>query len=188
MSSSLDLLGLTVAALLGPQATADPPFYATDAGAGVASPGDWPTQQDQYPRIKVFVFGETKTSGGRGGINFTVVTTIRVIGEVSKPVQINDGGAGAAMAALGALNAQIECAVINSYPLTGQLQQFPSIRSQLAFNADGATHLAGIHIDIDMEHFQSEEDFAPIASSDLNELDFASTAAPPTGFIVNLNP
>ena len=160
MTTSADLLDAVAAALLA---------AGTDAGLRVYTPGDWPAWDNQYPAIKLRVARETKTSNGRGEISFTVVTTIRILGQVSTPASIDDGGAAAAEVALWALKQQIEVAVINSHALTVLVQQFPSVDAQLAFNAEGETHLAGIQIDLGVEFYQGPEDFAPIVAPEIHE-------------------
>lgn len=160
----------------------------TDAGLQVFSPGDWPTQSDQYPRLKARVIRETKQSLGRGGgPAFTVVGTVRIIGEVSTPVQFDDAGAATAAAALWQLARQVEVAVIGNDALwRAGVQQFSSVDSQLAYNSDGETHLAGIQIDIGLEFYQGPEDFAQTTSTDLDEVVTNWPAFPPTGFAADL--
>lgn len=189
MTTSGDLLDLVYTALLGPVATASPPVYATDAEGRILRPSDWPTQAGQYPTLKLRVPRETKQSLGRGGPpQFTVVTTIRILGEVSEPASVGDGGALAAEAALWRLQRQVEVAVINSYPLEAQIQQVASVDSRLSYNSDAETHLAGIQIDVALEYYQGPEDFAPIDADDLTELRTALTDHPPAGFTADLQP
>ncbi|WP_242183090.1 hypothetical protein [Sphingomonas sp. CARO-RG-8B-R24-01] len=182
MTTSQDLLCLTVAALKGDEVVAP-----TDARDRVFSPGDWPTQSDQYPLLKVRLLSETKQSLGKGGIMFRVTATIRILAEVSEPVQFENAGATAAEIAIWRLVRQCECGVINSYPLTGLLQEFPSIRTELASSSESATHLAGAQIDIDMEFIQDANDFAPLPVSDLTEIEFDDTAHPGAGLTVPLS-
>lgn len=186
--TSGDLLELVVAALLGPLAGDQPPVYATDAGARVLRPADWPTQAGQYPVWKVRVLSETKQSLGRSGPpQFTVTTTIRAQGEVSEPAAVDDSGASAAETALWSLQRQAEVAVINSYPLTSEIQQIASVQTQLRFNGDAATHLAGIAIDFALEFYQGPEDFASVAADELDEAHLGATSYPASpGFTANL--
>lgn len=179
MTTSADLLDLVVAALSAPG--------ATGAGDRVYRPGDWPTQSGQYPILKLRVVREVKQSLGRGGPpEFTVLTTIRIIGEVSAPAAVNDAGAAVAEASLWLLQRQVEVTVIGSYLLELQIQQFASIDSQLSYNSDAETHLAGIQIDLTLEFYQGPEDFAPIAAEDLEQIDVALTNQPPAGFTATL--
>lgn len=189
MTQASDLVELIHQALLGPGAGAEPAVYATNAGAAVFRPGDWPTQNGQYPRLKLRVAQQSKRSIARSGApQFTVTTTVQVIGEVSAPAQRDDGGATAAEAALWALAGQVELAIVNSYPLFAQIQQIASISSQFAYNSDAETHLAGISTSFELEWYQGPEDFAPIASDDLDTATVQLTDHSPTGFTADLQP
>ncbi len=160
---------------------------ATDAGNQVFSPGDWPTQNDQYPRLKPRVIRETKQALGHGGgPSFTVLSMIRIIGEVSAPAQFDDAGAAAAAGQLWQLARQVEVAVIGNDALyRAGVQQFASVDSQLSYSSDGETHLAGIQIDISLEFYQGPEDFAPTVTTDLDEVTGTWSGYPPTGFIAD---
>lgn len=179
MTTSQDLLALVYGALTATDAT-------TDAGARVYQPGDWPTQQDQYPIIKLRLASENRTSAGRNTILFTTVTTVQIIGEVSCPAEAGNAGAAAAEAALWALKRQIEIAIVNSYPLTGEIQQFPSINTTLAFDASGSTHVASILVALSMEFPEGAENFAPIASHDLTKAHADVTTYPGVGADISL--
>lgn len=174
MTTSADLVSAIVTVLTEPN--------ATSAGTRVYRPGDWATQGDQYPIIKVRAVREVKQSLGRGGPpEFTVVTTVRITGEVSAPALANDAGAAQAEADLWTLQRQIEVVVINSYPLTEDVQQIVSVDSQLSYNGDAAAHLAGIQIDLALEWYQGPDDFAPLAAEDLTGIDVTLTNQPPLG-------
>jgi len=172
MTTSADLMDAVAAAIVAGD---------TDAGLRVYTPGDWPTWDSQYPAIKLRVYRETKTSTGRGEIGFTVLTTVRILAQVSEPASSDDGGAAMAEVALWRLKQQIEVAVINSYPLTALLQQFPSVDSQLAFSSEGETHLAGLQIDLGLEFYQGPSDFAPSATTDIAEVGVNASVYPPAG-------
>ena len=60
------------------------------------------------------------------------------------------------------------------------------MRAQLAFNAESATHLAGIQIDLALEHFEDADDFAQPPTGDLDEVDLTASHYPPTGFVADL--
>ena len=175
MTTSAELLDLVVAALRVDGATV--------AGSRVYRPGDRPTQNDQYPNWRARVVRETKQSPGRGGgPAFTVTTTIRLIGEVSAIAAVGDDGAAAAEAELWQMQREAEVAIVGSYPLTSKISQIASIDSQLSYNSDGETHLAGIQSDLALEFYQGPENFAPIESDDLDEIDGRWPAFPPIGF------
>jgi len=177
VTTSDDLLQLVNAAMIG----------ATDAQGRVYKPGDWPSQESQYPLWKLRLVHEFRTSLGRGGaIEFITVATIRMVGEVSAPAKVGDAGAADAEVALWRLKRQAEVAVINSYPLTARIQNIPTISAQLDYSSDAATHLAGVRIDLQLEFYEGPESFAPVVSDDLEQVTIANTNLPPTGLSVDL--
>ena len=177
VTTSDDLLQLTYQAVLN----------VTDAGSRVFKPGDWPSQDEQYPLIKMRLIHEARTSLGRGGaIDFLTVVTIRITGEVSAPATIDDAGATGAESALWRLKRQIEVAIVNSYPLTAKIQNIPALVSQLDFSSEGATHLAGVRIDLQLEFYEGPESFAPVETFDLEQVTVTNTNLPPTGLSVDL--
>ena len=162
MTTSLDLLNLCLSAL-----KAD---GATDAGRRVYSPGDWPSQQATLPQIKLRIVREARQSLSRSGApQFTTTATIRILVEAQAFALEDDAGAANAQAYAWALKRQTEVAIINSYPLFAQIQQLASMRSDLAFNADGATHLAAVQMDLDLEFYEGAENFAPILTSTITD-------------------
>jgi hypothetical protein len=183
MTTSLDVLDLCYAAVLGPGIVTAPPAYATMAQGRVYKPGDWPSQDGLYPLVKMRLVGEDRVPIGRSGpAEFTTTATIRITGEVSAPAQIDDGGATVAETLLWQLKRQIEVAIVNSYPLTSAIQQISSMRSQLAFNSEAATHLAGVQIDLALEFYEGPESFAPVVADTLDQVSLAATRFPPVGF------
>lgn len=176
MTTSQDLLGLSYAALV--------PAAAGNV-AKLATPSDWPVQADQYPIWKLRLLGEEKQSLGRGGLNFVVTATIRISAEISEPAQVGDLGATQAEITLWEHVRRIERTVINSYPLTSLIQQFVSIRTQLAYSSEAATHLAGAQIDIAMEFYQGADDFAPLDIDPLLELHATDPWHPGAGFVAS---
>lgn len=143
--------------------------YPTSAEGRVDRPGLLPTQPDGYPRVKLRMIGETKQGQGRGSIGFTTTPVIRVVGEVSAPVSVNDARASEIEQKLWPLKAEIERAIINSYPLFEQVQQLVSVQTQFAFEAQ-ATMLAGIQSDYTFEIYETAEDFAPHPVPPLTEI------------------
>lgn len=163
MTTSVDLLGAVHDAIVAAE---------TAAGEQVYRPGDWPSQVGVYPIVKMRLVSEDRQSPGASGApQFTTVATIRIIAEVSEPAQLDNAGATAAETALWQLKRQIDVAVVNSYPFEGMVQQILSMRSQLAFNSDSATHLAGIQIDLALAFYEGPESFAPVETADLDEVD-----------------
>jgi len=174
--TSEELLDLVFAAVAG---------AGTDAADRVYRPGDWPTQGDQYPVLKLRVLAETKQSLGKGQVQFSVTTTVQVVGEVSAAALPRDQGANDAERKLWRLARQAEVAVINSYPLFCQVEQLASVQTQLAFNSEGETHLGGIDMRLAFDHYQGEEDFAPIQADEILEVTVDATALRPAGAFLN---
>jgi hypothetical protein len=170
--TSEELLDLVVAAIVNGGTGAEDRAYR---------PGDWPTQGDQYPILKLRVITETKQSLGKGEVQFSVTTTVQCVGEVSAAALPRDQGAQVAERKLWRLMRQVEVAVINSYPLFQYVEQLASVQTQLAYNSEGETHLAGIDMRLAFEHFQGEEDFAPIDADELLEATVDDVAHAPTG-------
>lgn len=159
----------------------------TDAGEQVYSPGDWPSQDGQYPIIKIRIARESRQSLGHGGpAEFITRTTLRFSLEVSAPAQENDAGADVADAALWRLKRQVERILINNPALWALIQQFVSIDAQPTFNSDAATHLAGFQIDLTLEFFESAANFYQPETDDLHEIHAELSDHAPTGFTTNL--
>ncbi|WP_395391487.1 hypothetical protein WBP07_12685 [Novosphingobium sp. BL-8A] len=178
MTTSLDLLDLVQSAIAA---------AGTDAGDRVYRPGDWPSQEATIPQIKLRLLSENRASISRSGApQFTTTATIRAFLEVQAPASEDDVGAGIAEAAAWKLKRQVEVAVVNSYPLTQQIQQIASIRAQFAFNSEGAMHLAMVVLDLDLEFYEGPDNFAPIQADDLEEISLTATNYPPVTLTAGL--
>lgn len=179
MTTSDDLLALCEAALREDG--------ATDAGARVYAPGDWPSQKATLPQIKLRLIREVRQSLGRSGPpEFTTTATIRIVGEAQAYAEVDDAGAAQARDAAWTLKRQIEVAIINSYPLFAQIQQLASMRSELAANADGETHIAAVQMDLDLEFFEGAENFAPIRTTCPTDVLVTMTNHPPAAIDIDL--
>lgn len=144
----------------------------TAANERVYSPRDWSTTEDMYPVILVQTPIDVKNSLGRNAPQFSTVTTVRVTGRLQElDDETEDNGAAKAEEALEDLREQIERALINSYELTRQTQQFLQVRSTIDIDASGEGHLAQLLMEIDIEYFQGPEDFYPIETNMLNGID-----------------
>lgn len=162
---------------------------ASDAGARVYQPGDWPTQPGQMPVIKLRILREHRVSQGRSGAPaYTTTTTIRVIGEVEAYASEDNAGATMAEAACWRLKRQIEVAIVNAHDLFMRIQQIASIDSQLVLNAEGATHIAAIVMDFAVEFFEGADSFHPDDADDITEMDFTPTPFPPATATFSLTP
>ncbi|MEC5321123.1 ATP-binding protein [Brenneria populi subsp. brevivirga] len=144
----------------------------TNAEDRVYSPRDWPTTEDMYPVILVQTPMDVKDSLGRNAPQFNTVTTVRITGRLQELDSEDDtDGAVRAEEALEILREQIERAVINSYDLTRQTQQFLQVRSTIGIDASGEGHLAQLLMEIDIEYYQGPEDFYPIETHTLEGID-----------------
>ncbi|OWF77697.1 ATP-binding protein [Yersinia frederiksenii] len=152
----------------------------TDAENRVYSPRDWPTTEDMYPAILVQTPIEEKQSLGRNAPQFNTITTVRITGRLQELDSENENdGANKAELALERLREQIERAVINSYELTRQIQQFARVRSTIDLDSGGEGHMAQLLIELDIEYYQGPEDFYPIIADSLEGIDI--TMAMPDG-------
>ncbi|WP_077294302.1 ATP-binding protein [Yersinia proxima] len=152
----------------------------TDAGNRVYSPRDWPTTEEMYPVILVQTLIEEKQSLGRNAPQFNTITTVRITGRLQElDGEHTDDGAVKAELALEQLREQIERAVINSYDLTRQIQQFARVRSTVDLDSGGEGHMAQLLMELDIEYYQGPEDFYPIVGDPLLGIDI--TMAMPDG-------
>lgn len=143
----------------------------TDAGDRVYTPRDWPTNSDDYPALLVQTPFDHKHSMGRNAPQFTSVTTVRITGRVEAFDTETASGALLAEEALERLREQVERAVINSYELTRQTQQYREIRSTIDVDAGGEGHIGQLLYEIDVEYFQGPDDFFPVESTPLEGID-----------------
>ncbi|NDV77081.1 ABC transporter permease [Burkholderia cenocepacia] len=167
MTTSADIRALFVTALKG----------ATDAGQAVFSPFDWPTAPDAYPSILVHARKERKESLGRNVPQFNVTATVEILARTKSPALVGDAGSAVALAAAEKLKAQIESALINNPaiwadPAGGQrIQQFSSVDSELTTSSEGEMPIAELLMTIDVEFFQTADDFFPIPLTPLQGVD-----------------
>lgn len=143
----------------------------TNAEDRVYSPQDWPTTNTEYPCIIVQTPFDEKHSLGRNVPQFNTVTTVRITGRLEEFDEEDRNGAIKAELALEALREQVERAVINSYELTRQIQQFLNIRSQINISAAGEGHMAQLLMDLDIEYYQGPEEFYPVDADPLTGID-----------------
>lgn len=162
----------------------------TDAGERIYSPRDWPTSEDMYPALLVQTPFDLKNSLGRNVPQFTTVTTVRITGRLQEfDEKDEDNGAEKAEEALEVLREQIERAVINSYDLTRQTQQFLQVRSTIDVNASGEGHIAQLLMEMDIEYYQGPEDFFPVEAYPLEGINIQINmpdGTPQPGATINL--
>ena len=158
---------------------------ATDAGTRVYTPGDGPSQQRTLPQIKLRLARETRQSLSRSGApHFRTTATVRILAEAQSYALEDDEGAERAQAAAWAIKRQVEVAIINSYPLFDVVEQLANMRADLAFNADGALHIAGIQMDLDFEFYEGAENFAPIFAETISDVLIEPTNYAPASIII----
>lgn len=178
------LQGLILAAVSATNAVAVGAWFA---------PRDWPTTPAEMPIGLIQSPSEHKQSLGRSGAQqFTVTATIRLVVRAWSKAQTGDAGAAAVLAVIGAIQRQIEIAVINSYDLTQVIQQISAIRVQNGVSADADRHVGELVMDFDLEFYQGPEDFHPIDGSAFDEvavyMDLVNIYSPTGTFDPSLEP
>lgn len=162
--------------------------YPTNAKRRVYAPRDWPSWDKIYPALFLSAPLERKEGLGRNTApQFFTTSTIRISGRVSEPAAIGDVNAGLAEAELWILQRQYEIAVINAVSIMPHVQQIKSVTTRLAYSSEGATHLAGIMTDIEVEFYQGAEDFAPVPATPIETIGIKAdlaNVADPTGIYV----
>ncbi|PSH22267.1 ATP-binding protein [Yersinia pseudotuberculosis] len=154
-----------VAAALRGKTDAEDRIYLTEA---------WPITT--YPAILLQTPLEVKESIGRNAPQFNTITTLRISGHI----QLSEGEnpVTVAASALERLCEQIQRAVINSYELTRQIQQFAKVRTTMGiYTAPSITatrsepSLAEVKVELDLEYYQGPEDFFPLETTQLAGID-----------------
>ncbi|WP_145574220.1 ATP-binding protein [Yersinia alsatica] len=156
---------LAAAALVG-KTDAEDRIYSTDA---------WPLTT--YPAILLQTPLEVKESIGRNAPQFKTMTTLRISGHIQ--LSETENRVTAAATALERLCEQIQRAVINSYELTRQIQQFAKVRTTLGIDTSSEQHFAEVKVELDLEYYQGPEDFFPLETTPLAGIDV--TIAMPDG-------
>ncbi|CNB84261.1 hypothetical protein [Yersinia pseudotuberculosis] len=154
-----------VAAALRGKTDAEDRIYLTEA---------WPITT--YPAILLQTPLEVKESIGRNAPQFNTITTLRISGHI----QLSEGEnpVTVAASALERLCEQIQRAVINSYELTRQIQQFAKVRTTMGiYTAPSITatrsepSVAEVKVELDLEYYQGPEDFFPLETTQLAGID-----------------
>lgn len=147
-------------------------MFKTDALDRVYSPRTWPTMPDQYPVVLVQTPLDEKHSLGPNVPQFTTVTTVRITGRLQEfDSEYGNDGAERAEEVLEKMRRDVERAVINSYDLTREIQQFLRVRSTIELDASGEGHFAQLLMEIDAEYYQGPEDFYLVETSPLDGID-----------------
>ncbi|CNI94355.1 putative ATP-binding protein [Yersinia mollaretii] len=139
----------------------------TDAEDRIYSTDIWPIIP--YPAILLQTPIEVKESIGRNAPQFKTTTTLRIIGHIQ--LSEADNRITEAASALERLCEQIQRAVINSYELTRQIQQFAKVRTTMGIDTSSEHYFAEVKVELDLEYYQGPEDFFPLDSRPLQGID-----------------
>ncbi len=142
----------------------------TDAEDRIYLTETWPITT--YPAILLQTPLEVKESIGRNAPQFKTITTLRISGHI----QLSEGEDQVTVApsALERLCEQIQRAVINSYDLTRQIQQFAKVRTTMGIYTAATRSepsLAEVKVELDLEYYQGPEDFFPLEATQLAGID-----------------
>ena len=177
MTTSADIRALVVQGLTD----------ATDAGAAVFSPFDWPTAPNSYPCVLVRAPRERKSSLGKNAPLFSVTTTVEIVARTIATASVGDAGSAEALAAAERLKSQIEVSLINNTSLWadssgGQIiEQFSSVESEIVTSSEGEMPMAELLMRIEIEFTQGPDDFYPIVGVPLAGIDMQ--VQEPTGTV-----
>jgi hypothetical protein len=177
MTTSADIRALVIRGLTG----------ATNAGASVFSPFDWPTVIASFPCILVRAPRERKHSLGKNAPLFEVTTTVEIIARTSAGALVGDAGSAQALAAAEQLKQQIEVALINNTSLwvnpdgSQVIEQFESVESEITTTSEGEMPMAELQMRMEIQFVQSPADFYPIPSTPLQQL--SGTVVQPAGTV-----
>ncbi|MEX3635956.1 ABC transporter permease [Paraburkholderia sp. BR14320] len=159
---------------------------ATDAGASVYSPYDWPTAPTAYPWVLVDWRTESKHSLGRNAPLFNVTTNIQIIARTKAPAQTGDAGSRVARAAAERLKQQIEQNIIGNPAVQAnadgsqRIQQFKAVHTELNTSSEGEMPMAELVMTFEVEFVQAVDDFYPLLGTPLQGIDVTVQQPPGT--------
>jgi hypothetical protein len=118
-------------------------------GVIVDSPGDWDTQPNRLPNIKLRAPGDRKVSVARTLPEFTTTVVLEmevtVAGETAEEAQD----------ALEDLGSKVEDAFFGAQPLVKLCQQFPTVQTTVKISGEGRSHFGRAHMLIECEVFEA---------------------------------
>lgn len=154
----------------------------TDAEERVYSPRDWATRSNLFPLILIQTHSEDKKGIDKNAPKFNTTTTLRITARLEEfDGESNEDGAMNAEVKLEDLQEQIEKSLINSYELTRRIQRYSSVSSRIDIDSGGEGHIGQLLMLVSVEYFQGPDDFYPVISNDLNEVDI--TVVMPDGTV-----
>jgi hypothetical protein len=159
---------------------------ATDAGASVYSPYDWPTAPTAYPWVLVDWRTETKKSLGRNAPLFEVTTEIQIIARTKAAAQTADAGSLVARAAAERLKQQIEQNIIGNPAVQAnadgsqRIQQIKSVHTEMNTSSEGEMPMAELVMTFEVEFVQAGDDFYRLNGTPIKEIDVTVQEPPGT--------
>lgn len=146
----------------------------TDAEERVYSPRDWSTRSDLFPLILIQTHSEDKKGIDKNAPKFNTTTTLRITARLEEfDGDSNEDGAMNAEVKLEELQEQIEKSLINSYELTRRIQRYSSVSSRIDVDSSGEGHIGQLLMLVSVEYFQGPDDFYPVISDELKEIDIS---------------
>jgi hypothetical protein len=144
----------------------------TGAGDQVYSPRDWPVDLAALltPMLMVQSPREHKESQGPNAPSYDVTATIRVVGRLTLKATANGLQAGVILAALAALQRQIEVAVINDLALYRIISEIVSVDTATEVKSEGNQPIGELTMDFVCKFYQGPEAFAQPTLTPIEEL------------------
>lgn len=136
----------------------------TDAGKNVYE-YDWPTNELTMPAILVNWDRERKASNGRTQPNFTTMASLIL------DVRLEATDVKTARKKLDNLLWQIEQAILTSYELRKEVQQFPFVETESNVDSTSGKHVAHATVTFAMEFFEDQNQYPAIPAVPLKEID-----------------
>ena len=125
----------------------------TLAGNRVFTPRPWPTRADLFPMIIVQAPNDRKVGLSKGTLQFNatirLIIVARIVGSTAEQVQLD----------LDQISGQIEEAIFTTNAVVNNVQQFTTVETQTAINADGRDFIGEAGMAFDCEVYQV---FGPI--------------------------
>lgn len=143
----------------------------TRAGTNVFVARTWPARLGEVPILIVDpLYDERRSATGKAAPEFDTVTTITIRGRVSAVGQADDAGGLEVAEELELFKREIEAALINYTPIMRIVSHFPAIESHFTLSTSGEKNIGEVVISLAMASREGPEDFAPIDTAPLQEV------------------
>lgn len=144
---------------------------ATIAGVNVFVARTWPVRLGEVPILIVDpIYTEQRQALGNNSPQFSTTTTVRIRGRVTAKADVDDTGALACRDDLELMKFEIERTLINSNDLMTLIENFPAIDTEFAISSEGEQPVGELRMAIAMAFYEGPEDFAPIETTTLEEV------------------